>query len=665
MALKKRTTHWLRPNTGSSVPRNLVFVQVHVERLVDDKDPNRWTERLAWGIAESVRYQNSRQERWQRLLFTKSDEFWAWLIARYRSNTSVWLIGHGIARTFTLLRGWELLDSGFWRLTPHQHDSRGRKAEREDDIEQENTLVVDNDPPVIMLLHHDGWTVHVVDIENYGRCTLSEVYESIHNVPYERPADSDGFDRWRFHLEKVVESIRKRFVSLLEFWLNCDLGNWRHTLGGLAMAAYRHRFMGTNSLLVHNCLQALEVERESLVGGEFRCFWVGRVLELLGRNDGRRPGDGSSGRQCRIGPIYQLDVNSLYPSVMRGNVYPRDFVAWKEPGSIEDIVQWQQYLCLIARVYVATEHDTYPVMVGGERQWAVGRFWTTLAGPELKRALQRGHILAVGRLTAYGWAELFTQFVEWFHQRRLSAISRNDEIGQRWAKSLPCALAGKFGQWHHPYDSIRYWGDEHPRYGSWVEVFDDQTVREFRSISGQVQIKQSGIEALNSIPAIEAYVNSYARCRMDDLRKIAGIENLIYQDSDGLHVTQDGFDRLQSEMESMPHELGKLRLVRVIETAEYRGPHDYTANGEHCVAGLPADADVDQGGNYDRTDIPTMRMILTRQPGGFMRIKRVRLSMGRYHPRGVLHPDGRVTPVVLDDPPDYQQAQAARDRAVD
>ena len=105
--------------------------------------------------------------------------------------------------------------------------------------------------------------------------------------------------------ERDVEIVERALEELLRWWSANDYGKFRWTAPGLAMAAYRHRFM-RQEITFHDHQNVRQLERQSYFGGQLEAYWIGPIKQK----------------------VWQYDVVSLYPAVMRGNLYPvrlRDF----------------------------------------------------------------------------------------------------------------------------------------------------------------------------------------------------------------------------------------------------------------------------------------------------------------------------------------------------
>lgn len=645
---RERTQKYLKRNHGTHIPHEWIVLQTEACEIDIKGKKREKLQRLDMGVAHALRLKGNVWRAWNCLEFTDTLPFWPWLYARIRRNCSLWLIGHGIAKSFTLVNGWNEIQRRVLRLTKPAKDSISQPKAELEEYELQDGWLVDGDPPTILQLYHDFGVIHIVDIRNYSNASVAEFAQELGTQAPERPGDKRNGEPWFTYLGKQCQIISDWLLDWLLYWRDNDLGQWRHTIASLAMAAYRHRFMDAK-LLIHTCEFALEKEREALAGGEIRNYFCGSIHPLKGKSADKDPPRVTQHTLYGKTRVHVLDVNSLYPYVMKNEWMPAELCAWKRPGDIDDYAAWSKELLLIGRVMVQSYDEPYPFLGDGQRYWACGTFWTTLCGPELARAVQMNHIVKWDGLCAYLKRKCFWKYVDHFHRERLLAVAGKRKLRATQCKLLMNSLAGKFGQRHQRWDFVDF-KDPPVHWGTFpVKNADSQRMKIYRAIAGYVQEQQVTTEGLDSMPAIEAFVNAHGREHMRTLRKTALERNVFYQSTDTLHVSDEGRALLQPHVETYAGELGKLREEGTYQSAIYRGPHDYTLDGHHVVAGLQFDAEFDERGRYSQWQEQTLKTILTHEPGGFLRVVQVVHQLGNFHPHGILHEDGEVTPpIVLD-----------------
>lgn len=644
----ERSYHYLRQNPGTEIPRNLIFVDVIPSRVPVPTRKHTDAETLFAGYAQSVRIENDRVQRLQGICFTDAEFFWGWLATRWRKGSSTWIVGYGIVRVFTLVRGWEAIDGGVYSLQRKGRDSQSHEGAPGEVTEAEGVVLIDGDPPVVILLHHPKGVIHLVDLRNYCRMPLKDFGDAVKIRTPDLPSSPVDLLTAERVLRDRVDTMREWWTQTTCHWLRNDLGKWRHTAAGCSMSAYRHCSL-VPKLLVHNDQPTLALEREALVGGEFRCWQLGQFCLPDELGSRRQAIGGRDSPFWFAGPITELDVTSLYPWVMRERHYPRRLAGAIWHASEADYLEWRRSLACIARVTVNSPEEPYPVWHERERWYCTGRFNVTLCGDELERAWISGHIVQWHAIAGYHWGRLFKDFVDKFFPLKQKT---RYPVQRELYKMILNSLWGKFGQQISSWRAVNYpymppMGKE--QWGSWAEIDTKDCIHDFRAISGLIQIKEDPRETLDSCPAIAAYVTMYAREHMRRLRQMAGEQNIVYQGSDSLHVHQAGYDALLRSGHIADGELGKLRFIRRAETGCYWGTDDYLLGRKRVRAGCPCDEDWDGSRDEPLERREGMREIISRSPGGVCYVTRVRLEHGRYHARGHVAPDGRVSPFVLRD----------------
>ncbi|GAH80478.1 unnamed protein product, partial [marine sediment metagenome] len=177
-------------------------------------------------------------------------------------------------------------------------------------------------------------------------------------------------------------------------------------------------------IYIHNNEQAIELERNSYRGGRTECFYLG---ELKDDN------------------YYIVDVNSLYPFVMRNNLYPVKYVKIYGKMCRKMLSDALNTSSIIAKVLIDTDEPVYAVR-RGRTVFPVGRFWVTLTTPELLYAIEHNHLIKVERAVIYEQANIFKSYVDRFYRLRQEFKSAGVAEYEELCKKMLNSLYGKFGQ---------------------------------------------------------------------------------------------------------------------------------------------------------------------------------------------------------------------------
>lgn len=573
----ERKPHYLRPR-GKSVypPRHIIVIDTWGDQQA--VTPRSAALKLGGGVAFMCEQRGTEYTRWSQLTFTTAQQFWDWLYSQCQENRRYWLFGWGISRTWALLGGWRLIDGGELALSPGRTFA-GRKVG--------SVGLIDGDPPTFLNLKATaGFSLSVCDVRNYVDATVEQIAADADVQLCHSSVDALCLS--------TVQAMTRWLTELFHVWREHELGAWRPTLGGLAYSAWRTRFVD-RAPLVHCHADTESMERRALFGGEFRAYKLGEVF----------------------GPVYMLDVNMLYPWAATAGLLPVEIAAPAHAGSLQSIYQWRERLICCADVRINSPNVVYPKRrEDGGVSWCCGSFWTTLIGDELLAAIDAGHVVNVGTLSAYIPGRPLDSFVGFCVQQRRLMRSLNLITRAKIFKSLANGLIGKFGQRAGRWRWCEHAGGA-PTWGQWTEVdADSHEVKTFRAVAGEVQEQTSGGESIDSVPSLTAAVHARARQRMQMLRRQAGPRNVYYQASDTLHVNQQGRDNLLAYLELTQGELGALREVAVCNYVDYRGPNDFTADGKVTVAGLPAGAFESIPGVWTWHEVEGIREVLAHGPRG-------------------------------------------------
>ncbi|MGH3181346.1 MAG: DNA polymerase [Streptosporangiaceae bacterium] len=599
----QRVTHVLRPNAASYQPQHRIYVdcEAHIERQPDASE--RQTLRFGWAVYERARLLREREHlsaEWLR--FTTPGEFWSWAAGKLRRGTTIHIYAHNWDYDLGLLAAEsELCARGFicQQYIRSSHFLRARFA----------TL----DAHLVLL---DTLNYYPMPLELLGRATERP------KLPMPSPAAAAG--EWDTYCRRDVEVVRDAMHSYFAFVRDHDLGKLRDTAPAQALGAFRHRFMRDRILVLSEpAVEALE--RESLHGG--RCeVWYDRPLS---------------------GPLYALDVNSLYPAVMAVERMPR--MKWGKgrdlpPGRLASMLDAS---CAIARVYLDTPEPAYPVVHGGRLVFPVGRFWTVLASPELAHALARGRVLAVGEWVCYRAAPLFAAYVDEMYALRARCRADGNRAMELLCKLMLNGLAGKFAQNGRKWERCRdYQEDPYREFYGRCSGTSGVLLHHRRFGLTQHQLRDG--ESADSFPAITAHITAAGRMRLWQLRELAGPEHVFYCDTDSLYVDAEGLWNLRGEID--PERLGALKIEGTARDAHFRAPKDYTFGGRKVVKGVRARAVWLSDDTVEQDEFQSYDRALAAGEDGVIVVRRVRKTLTRADAKSAGSTRGWRTPLRLDEP---------------
>jgi len=306
------------------------------------------------------------------------------------------------------------------------------------------------------------------------------------------------------YCHRDVEILKEMFCRWLEFLYAHDLGNFRFTLAGQAFTAFRHRFM-KHDIYIHDNKQILQLERDAYRGGRTEAFRLGRLP----------------------GVIYYLDVNSLYPYVMRNFEYPVRLIRWGDKLTKNQLKYYLQSYCVIAHVKIRTEEPAFGMRM--ERLvFPTGTFCVTLCTEELKYAFEHDMIEEIYQYAVYQKANIFQEYVDFFYSLKEQYTREQNPVFRSISKLFLNSLYGKFGQKQENIEFLTDVDDDSVEVSDYINADTGEQGQIIQFANRMYFRKKGEDEAFDSFPAIAAEVTANARMHLWRLMQKAGRENVYY-----------------------------------------------------------------------------------------------------------------------------------------
>lgn len=413
-------------------------------------------------------------------------------------------------------------------------------------------------------------TISIISSTNIYSTSLANLARTFDMEKMEVDYNESSLDEVIPYCRNDVAILQTAMEAFFDFVRTEELGSLARTIAGQAFCAYRHRFM-TEEIYIHSEPDALALEREAYCGGRVELFHRGRVP----------------------GKVTYLDVNSMYPFVMKANLYPTKLVTRKKHITVDELQRFTERYLVIARVTVSPNEPVFPMKLAGALVFPVGTFQTVLSTPELLYACNHGYIQDVHEANLYDAGDLFSSYVDYFYQKRLDAKRSGDKVRNELYKLFLNSLYGKFGQRGDKWVKVRE-TEPDEIYQETVYDAETRTLQSVKAFGGTVFRKVDETESYNSFPAVAAHVTAYARMSLWAYMKMAGLENVVYADTDSLFVTDEGKRRLESQMDEIL--LGALKVEDESENVILNAPKDYQFGETVKHKGIPKNAEVTDKG---------------------------------------------------------------------
>lgn len=589
-------THYVRPTSATSIPQNLIFVDVE-SRSRPDPEGGGVLQSFRLGVAISVQRFGDQWKRRDVLHFTTTFDFWEFVTSKATPKKPVWIFSHNLSCDAAWLGTWEQMEEQNLKLNvPCANCGEYQKGPCKDHHPFRGTAVI-TDPPVILCLRSRAGVIRMVDTMNYWKTSVYKLGQGV-GYPKILILGSNPDDDVLFQLcEADATIIERTMCGLLDEWDHDQCGHFTATAAGLGWAAFRKTIAAKEILVCHDEPQ-ISMQRAAYYGGQAEAFFVGAVRE----------------------PVSLFDVRSLYPSVMRENRFPVEFLEMEENISPGECLRRLSFDCAVAHVVLRTERAGYPLRLrGGVKRvglvpdvavdgrlriepdrlgFPIGRYATHLAGPELLRAIARDECEEIISIAWFRSGRIFQNFVDiWFSKRPLHispATFTKDLLCKTVLNSLSGYLAKHKIRWKERPDLRPLY-----RWGEWLGIqAQTDKITKYRSVGGAVQELEEPGESRDSFPAISAYITAYGREQMLWLREQCPPETVYYQDTDSLVLNCEGENVLRGRKLIGTGELGRLRFMHTLPGLVIHAVKDYEFEGHRVIAGVREKATVEGPGRF-------------------------------------------------------------------
>lgn len=628
----KRLTlgHRLKGASRTETPSNMLFVSASGVSNDYLSGRSQDVQQLRLWHASAVRIDHGRRVQCQEASGSTVSEFALFQGTRQRPRNPLWIFSYDCAYVFSLLKVWNLLDDGVFSCGPikpavGEIRVRGQKVWK-------GYLCLESSPVFASLMGYEGKII-LCDVLNYFHCGQRQLCDSLQRELVQLPPDDADDETHLKYLKANTETITDVMVRLMERWRYHDCGPWAKTSASLSLSSYR-RFIGGRKDTVP-CPAPIVARHEECEEVELAAFYGGRCEPFF------------LGEQR--GVFYKVDVASLYPHVMAQYSFPCKRVGMLTHINPQELWRQTAFREASAEVLIESLDDTYPVKHGGYLTYARGRFWTALCGPELRRAIQRKHVKAVGRAVLYDTAPLFKTWVEhWYSLKKEASLRGVEGLAERQLSKLVInSLYGKFSQRGNRWKTVPGGQLNGERWGPWTEVSPKGNVKKCRAIAGVRQEWEEGEPPAHYFPAISAFVTAHAREYMRGILDSLPPKSCYYIGTDMLIIDELGYESLQTNKHLGLDELGKFTLEEVASEINVCAPMWYKFGDHWTRNGSWGRARQDDDGLwcYDATD--RLPSILSTEPDGTVTIRTHLLCPTERWAKGFLTEDGWVRPYSL------------------
>jgi len=377
----------------------------------------------------------------------------------------------------------------------------------------------------------------------------------------------------------------RAFTRLIDWWHANAKAPFGLTIGQLSVGILRTH-IPPRSLCTHTDREVHRLERSGAFGGRASCWFVGDVGCQSVHERNTVLGPPPSPWPSIPGPLYQVDVRSMYPTLLRDMQYPVKLLSYRTNVGVNECKELAANFGVIASVLVHTNEAEYPLREGDRVIYPTGEFTTVLTGPELVRLSEHGRVLKCHQMAVYQLGRPFARAADSLLTLRSQATIAGRAGGELFAKRLANSLAGKLAQRRGRWIERRNAPAERD-WGEWIEV-DDATgvATRFRAVAGLVWEWEADPDGAGPFTAAFDYLTAYGRLRMQAIRRLLPQGAVIAQDTDGVWVTPGGLATLQATPGLFGHAPGDLRITSVTSNARFYSPKHYWTDDGWTLAGF-------------------------------------------------------------------------------
>ena len=523
-------------------PSRIIFFDVETTQRKlsrgDIAQDFRYGEALYWRVGEK-----GRKEKIETFSIWKPSDFWDWVESKKHGKCTIYLVSHNLNIDLVVLGAFQELPSR--------------------DLPLRSIYI--KGLTKIILFGRKGFTLKCLDNANWWRASLAELGGLVGYPKLSVNPVGASLEELIPYCKRDVEILYRLWRRWLDFLDEHQLGNWGPTIGSQAFKAFQHRFM-KHSIYIHNNPSAIYLERKAYHGGRVEPFWLGEWEGLL---------------------RHKVDVNSMYPFVMREYPYPtvlRSILTEPDLGLVRE--KLSRYL-VIAECEVEVPEPVYPFEGKQGVIYPVGKFKAFLCTPELTYGLERGYIKKVYQMALYQGERIFTEYVDYFYPLKARYGTEGNSVYRTAVKMMLNSLYGKFGQRGSKMKVLGTCRPELVRVETWSEYGTNRCGITLWLGGSVIEIEEMEL-SYNSFVAISAHCTAYARMYLWEMINEAGRGNYFYVDTDSLLLSDTGLANLSHRLDNS--KLGMLKMEGSYSEGAIYGKKDYRLGKEVVLKGIPRKA---------------------------------------------------------------------------
>ena len=454
---------------------------------------------------------------------------------------------------------------------------------------------------------------------NYFDCSLKDLGTLIHLEKKEMIFKKASAAQLKNYCYRDTEIVMRGIWYFLQFIKDNDLGSMAMTKSSQAFISYRTRYMD-KKIYIHSESRSFDLERAAYMGGRTEAFRIGKVS-----------GD----------DFITLDVNGMYPHVMKKYLYPVKLLCIMESEKNHKYTDMLGGYGMIAEVELDTPEPAFAVRYKKKLIFPTGQFTTFLCSQGLRYAVKQGYVKKFIRASIYDMKDIFTGYVEFFAALRETYQKRDNPIMSKLCKYMLNSLYGKWGEREIltdtntndsgiPYLRREIWDSVNG--GWWTETY----------LMNKILMQHPGGEGYHSFPAISAHITENARLELWDHIKSVGRDVVLYCDTDSFIIHARDLVRVKAHLDSSV--LGALKIQQRFTGLQIDGAKNYRTDQKRHIKGIPESAEEISPGVFKYNSFERQTSCMKDGQISGVKVSPVTRRLNHRYDKGHIAPDGKVIP---------------------
>lgn len=516
--------------------------------------------------------------------YVARDMIWDWFEDRCRERGRIYVISPNASDFLTQLEFWKCLTSKRFSLSKSTRSSEEQSSKSQSSHKRQSVRLVLAASIDILLAHAQKGSMIFVSSSNFTNSTAAEIRAETQNSKNgsEPCPTNNGLTSSPERMD--CETLTTYFRRSMATWVEKDSGTWRDTVSQMGVSLWRRKFL-THKVCKHGDEQASELETACLHGGRASCWYFGDVGWRLSLDADCQTPPPISDYPPIVDTIHRLDVRAMYPALLRSKEFPVRLLGVESDVKPDRLPGICRHWGAIARVRLQTSLAEFPVRLSNRTAYPIGSFDTVLAGPELAYAAEIGAVKRVFALARYEMQPAFAAYADYLLSERMRLIDTGDKVAEDFVKRLSNSFGGKFAQRSTYWETRSHWVPP-VEWGRWLRK--DETTRTYtncRVIAGLVQERVTGRAGSSLLAAVFAYLTSYGRTQMRELRQRLSPQWVLSQDTDGIWLIGAGLESVRKQGISLSGNPGELREEGEHRFARFYDAQHYYVGGCWTLAG--------------------------------------------------------------------------------